>query len=189
MESNQISFTVRPARSIVWTFKRLLCFAGLLLIVGCSTYRVPALSVQETSPSLTIEERTALADLTPPVPVGPFAPIDVTSVPDDFYYLTAGDVLAGGIRVTEDLVAFERAKLGVDTDEALALLDRYAAQLSEEELHARFMVAERRATLLLISARPHEAAAVLPEMERLEIALQGSNINSLSVRGHLALWA
>ncbi|MBU1228543.1 MAG: CHAT domain-containing protein [Proteobacteria bacterium] len=108
--------------------------------------------------------------------------------PPKFRLQKAGDSHFFNFTITPDYEASTRAYLSGDGDAALAALDRVDAAKSPS-LSLRWRSAYDRVLVLVLMSRPELAEAVLPSVERNEIAYTGTNIGARALRAEVRYFA
>lgn len=162
----------------------MLALAGFLLLAGCAPQPVAlpdvggdAFLAMSEAPG---QDDFRLARLAVPVP--PHFPDDLALAPD------AGDEDAFGVEVSPDLAESYRAALALETDRALAALDRHLSRTAQNPVIA-WHGAQMRAKLLIAGGRAAEAEELLVNrVAPLEREAFGHDLSATALLGEAALW-
>lgn len=108
--------------------------------------------------------------------------------PPKYQVPAAGQDHFFGFKVTPDYAAASRAYLAGDARAALEALDRVEAAPNKPPALA-WRAGHERVQSQLLLGRPDLAEALLPGVERLEIALSGTNLSTRALRAEVRYWS
>ncbi len=172
-------------RISVKKLQRLVCFAILVALVGCSKVSVPVIKQKVGEKKLTAAEIESITKSPPGASIKLVA--ENTPLPDSALpTLEAGDINTYGIKVTNGLEKAYRAFLAGDGEKALVYIDAEAKQAEDPGL--KWQLSFLKVQILLMMGKGGDAEAELIETAQLETNFIGHDLNTTALRAEVKTW-
>ena len=162
--------------------------AGCLALVGCGyRYYVPDAGMISDSLVMTPAEAEMLEKIQPKLPDTPLRPSDIPPPRPDVKLPEVGDKFFGTVTFSPELKTLTHAFVVKDFEKVMAVLDQIEASGPDQRMS--YVISVLRVHTLIMTGRPDDAVAALPEHTRREVALFGNNMDAISRRAEERIWS